>query len=176
MELFDSDSDRGQVGIGMLIVFIAIVLVAAIAAGVLINTAGLLQDTAADTGDETQSEVSDRIIVQNAFAGVDSDDELEGNVSVTVRPAAGAGDINLADATIEFLNPSAGESGVITSDDFDIQDEQGVEDGILGDEDDRATIEVNATEQFGGGAPLGESDEVEVTFVTAGGGETFATF
>jgi flagellin FlaB len=59
--MFEERTDRGQVGIGTLIVFIAMVLVAAIAAGVLINTAGFLQTQSEQTGQQSSSQVTDRL-------------------------------------------------------------------------------------------------------------------
>jgi len=103
----ENDADRGQVGIGTLIVFIAMVLVAAIAAGVLVNTAGFLQATAEDAGQESVDKVTNRLDVVSQHGLVNgSSDKTVDSLNLTVRLAAGSGAVSLEDTTIKYVSDS----------------------------------------------------------------------
>jgi len=95
--------DVGSIGIGAMIVFIAMVLVAGIAASVLIQTSTRLESQAMRTGQETTEEVSTGIAVFD-IKGYSPDDGNLDNMTITVRPRAGSADIDLGEVFLELSN------------------------------------------------------------------------
>ena len=57
----------GSIGIGAMIVFIALILVAAVASAVIIQTGEKLQQNAQQTGSDTQQEISGKITINSIF-------------------------------------------------------------------------------------------------------------
>jgi flagellin FlaB len=92
---------KGETGIGTLIIFIAIVLVAAIAASVLLGTAGSLQQKALTTGKQTQQEVASGIQVIQVTAQNGMDGTVE-NFELLVKLSAGSDPLAINDTTITF--------------------------------------------------------------------------
>lgn len=99
------NDNRGQVGIGTLIIFIAMVLVAAIAAAVLIQTSGVLQQKAQKTGTEAITEVSGNLQVETITGTrATATTERLSQYDLTLKVAAGAGRIDLGQMVITAGN------------------------------------------------------------------------
>jgi len=92
--------DIGSMGIGAMIVFIAMVLVAGIAASVLVQTANRLEIQAMITGEQTTAEVSTGIAVFDIEGHVYA--SAVDNMTLSVKPRAGSGDVDLAQTVIEI--------------------------------------------------------------------------
>jgi len=200
----DNDADRGQVGIGTLIVFIAMVLVAAIAAGVLVNTAGFLQATAEDAGQESVDKVTNRLDVVSSHGLVnDTGSGLAvDSLNLTVRLAAGSGAVNLDDTTIKYVSSSKAENLVykdtatnggqdlgdvsawdstsgLNSTEFTayaLNDDGDTSFPVLNGQADRYEIVINTSlvEQNGAGLSTGDSIELDIT--SRSGGSTQVIF
>ncbi len=96
--------DIGDMGIGAMIVFIAMVLVAGIAASVLIQTANRLEIQAMQTGQETIGEVSTGLAV-TGITGYRADGETTlGYMTITVQPRSGSFSIDLNQTYLEISN------------------------------------------------------------------------
>jgi len=172
--MFQTDTDnRGQVGIGTLIVFIAMVLVAAIAAGVLVDTAGFLQSKAQQTGEESTDKVTNRVEVISAYGIVQQldpryedgtptaeddfyvpgDDDGTNDyhrideLNFVMMRSAGADNIKLEKVVMMWQGPDGADQITLgspgTNYTVNINDVTGATDNVLNDDADRAKITVD---------------------------------
>ena len=192
-------NEKGQVGIGTLIVFISMVLVAAIAAGVLINTAGFLQTKSEETGQASSDQVTNRLDIapKSGTVGTVGGKDVIGQVNVTVQTNPGAKNVDLRNVTVQWADPS----GVyrITHTDVDAGDADfaatSLKDSddslpVLNDPDDRfiltfdtggdpRDVVVNtkdgSTDIEHTDEPLKEGDSVQIRLTTKSGATTQTT-
>lgn len=116
---------RGAIGIGTLIVFIAMVLVAAVAAAVLINTSGYLQQRAMATGRQTTQEVSTGIKIDavTGYAGSANNLTLM-TIQVSLQAGGNPIDLNqtkiyISDGNKEVVLKYSGNKAVLAGSMFD---------------------------------------------------------
>lgn len=132
------DRDRGQAGLGTLIVFLSMIIIAAMAAGVLINAGTLVESHAAAAGEESTEQVADRVTVLNdvGYTGAAADgfdrthleSVADGDVhrlELTVQPGPGTDAISFEEATIEFLGEEVATLTHVSIDDYDGADFDG---------------------------------------------------
>ena len=98
------EKDVGSIGIGAMIVFIAMVLVAGIAASVLISTSSSLEMQALKTGQETIAEVGSGIMVESVEGCQAS--QLITSMAVEITSRAGSPDVDLSQAIVEISDSS----------------------------------------------------------------------
>lgn len=96
------NKDVGSIGIGAMIVFIAMVLVAGIAASVLIQTSTKLEAQAMITGADTTDEVATGLAIVD-IEGYKTSTTLT-ELAIMIRCRAGSKDIDLAETVIEISN------------------------------------------------------------------------
>ncbi len=172
------EENRGIVGIGTMIVFIAMIIVASVAAGVLINTAGSLQQQARATGQETIAEVSSGVRVLAAKGYTNADGYLE-NIDLVVRPYAGTQGINLENTVLQYkssyevnhLESQDDEAAFTATTDFlveELQDVSGTGKWMLETMGDIVKITI----QPGGGNELKPSESAIITFYPNSGFKT----
>ncbi len=106
MKRIKREDEEGAMGVGTLIVFIAMVLVAAVAASVLIDTANKLQQQAQKTGEQAIREVSTSFTVLDVY-GKDTETDPDGEIEelyIKLGLAAGAPAQDLNQTVIQIKN------------------------------------------------------------------------
>jgi flagellin-like protein len=180
------NSTKAEMGVGTLIIFIAMLLVAAVAAGVLLQTAGSLQQKALITGQQTRSEISTNVRVVEV-SGVDAADRTVENLSMQLKLSPGSDPIKLDEVTVTFNTDDTTLTLAYSGDEtYSNNTTNAVGSGTFG-----VTYLINGTNHIDGnlvrgdvarfewvtaGAALGEDEHIRINFIPKVGTATLVEF
>ena len=192
----ERNREEGSIGIGAMIVFIALILVAAVASTIIIKTAEELQQNAESTSDDTRKEISGKVnIIQIIVNGTGTTTTANADsFIVTAKIASGSTDVQVQD--IEWVIICGGTSFGLVTGNLGTEDAGGdtivapesVNADYLNGNDYAATDELAAGTTFkfdinldpagddGGdcSTSLSVGDTVEMKMVVDGGGTTIS--
>lgn len=157
---------KSESGISTLIIFIAMILVASVAASVLILTSGSLQSTALDVGKRSTSSVSTGVdVISINGIDVDANRTLD-NVSVLIKLMSGSDDINFDDFLLMYETTNHSETfSYLGAKNFTLEyilTADNHKEGVLAS-DELVTL------RFSPSVSIVEDDEIGFTFVLATG-------
>ncbi len=98
-------NEHAQAGVGTLIIFIAMVLVAAVAAAVLIQTSGVMQSKSTSTTKEAAAAIAENIVI-DSIDGSRTSTTLN-YLNTTIKVAAGGSDIDISKVLVTVKSGSA---------------------------------------------------------------------
>jgi len=104
----ERNRDEGSIGIGAMIVFIALILVAAVASTIIIKTAEELQQNAESTSDDTRKEISGKVNIIQIIVNGSTNNDID-SLIVTAKIASGSTDVQVQD--IEWAIVCGGSNG-----------------------------------------------------------------
>jgi flagellin FlaB len=153
------------------------VLVAAIAAGVLINTAGNLQSQASDTGSQTQEAVANQIEVVHATGTVDTTatPNAVDQLNLTIKKSAGADVIDLEAMTVQYTSSSNDVTltygATASADNFSTEDIIGTSGSSLTDTSDRVKLIISTSDIESATSGLQGGDSATLRLVDQSGAQ-----
>ena len=115
----EESNDWGSIGIGAMIVFIALILVAAVASAVIIQTGEKLQQNAQQSGSDTQQEISGKISIITVWVGDQAPNGNANQEEITMVFELAPGSEPIADTAVHWAvicDDGAGTPAVVDGD------------------------------------------------------------
>ena len=175
-----NENESGAIGIGAMIIFIALILVAAVASTIIIKTAEELQQRAEATGDDTRDEISGKITLVAAYVSAEDTAVATQADEITLMVQLSAGsDTTLLASMSWFIVCDGGTAAEVNEGDFTTATELDAATLMTAtsasvDAGQTFLVAINVDGSAGNLCQPSVGDEQELRVIIDGGGETYA--